>query len=156
RILREFKERVLALLRKAASVIGIIVGDPIGFLGNILGAIKKGLGQFIDNIWTHLKAGFLNWLFGSLADTGITMPKDLSLPSLLQLALQVLGITYDRIRVKVVALIGERNVSMIEKVASAIKVLVTEGPAKLWEMIKEYIGDLKAMIVDAIQDWLIS
>ncbi len=156
RILREFKDRVLALLKKAAGVIGIIVGDPIGFLGNILAAIKKGLGQFVDNIWTHLKTGFITWLLGSLADTGITMPKDLSLPSLLRLALQVLGLTYDRIRARAVVLIGERNVAVIEKVATALKVLITEGPAKLWEMMKEWVGDLKTMIVDAIQDWLIT
>jgi hypothetical protein len=155
-ILRNFKDRVLSLLKKAASVIGLIVAHPIRFLGNLLDAIKLGLSQFVNNIWTHLKEGFMAWLFGSLADSGITMPKDLSLPSILKLVLQVLGLTYDRIRAKAAKLIGERNVSLIEKVAGVIKELITSGPARLWEMAAEYLSNLKEMVVDALQDWVIT
>jgi hypothetical protein len=155
-ILRNFKDRVLSLLKKAASVIGLIVAHPIRFLENLLDAIKLGLRQFVDNIWTHLKEGFMAWLFGSLADSGVTMPKDFSLPSILKLVLQVLGLTYERIRAKAVKLIGERNVALIEKVATVLKELVTGGPARLWEMAAEYLSSLKEMVVDAIQDWVIT
>jgi hypothetical protein len=155
-ILRNFKDRVLSLLKKAASVIGLIIAHPIRFLENLLDAIKLGLSQFVNNIWTHLKEGFMAWLFGSLADSGITMPKDLSLPSILKLVLQVLGLTYDRIRAKAVKLIGERNVALIEKVATVIKELITGGPARLWEMAAEYLSNLKEMVVDALQDWVIT
>jgi hypothetical protein len=155
-ILRNFKNRVLSLLKKAASVIGLIIAHPIRFLENLLDAIKLGLRQFVDNIWTHLKEGLMAWLFGSLADSGVTMPKDLSLPSILKLVLQVLGLTYDRIRAKAVKLIGERNVALIEKVATVIKELITGGPARLWEMAAEYLSNLKETVVDAIQDWVIT
>lgn len=156
KILRDFKNRVLALLSKAAKAVDIIVSDPIGFLKNVLAAIKQGLAQFVDNIWTHLKAGFMAWLFSSLGEAGIEVPKDLSLGSILKLVLQVLGLTYERIRAKAVKLIGERNVALIEKVAGAIKALITEGSAKLWEMMKEYLSNLKEMIIDALQDWIIT
>jgi len=156
KILRDFKNRVLALLAKAAKAVDIIVSDPIGFLKNVLAAIKKGLAQFVDNIWDHLKAGFMAWLFGSLGEAGIEVPKDLSMGSILKLVLQILGLTYERFRAKAVKLIGERNVALIEKVAGFIKVLITEGPAKLWEMMKEYLSNLKEMIIDAIQDWIIA
>jgi hypothetical protein len=57
----------------------------------------------------------MKWLFGSLAAMGITLPSDLSLPSILKLVLDVLGITYDRMRAKAVRLLGERAVGLIEK-----------------------------------------
>ena len=156
KVLRDFKNRVLAMLSKAKKAVDIIVSDPIGFLKNVLAAIKKGLSQFVDNIWTHLKAGFMSWLFGSLAEAGVEVPNDLSLGSILKLVLQILGLTYQNLRAKAVKILGERAVSVIEQVAKFIWVLVTEGPAKLWEMIKEYLSNLKDMIIDAIQEWIIT
>ncbi len=155
-VLRNFKNRLMGMLKKGKDAIGLIVAHPIKFLENLLSAIKLGISQFVDHIWEHLKAGFLKWLFGSLADTGITMPKDLSLPSILMLVLQVLGLTYDRLRAKAVKLIGERNVALIEKVFEFIKVLWNGGPAALWEKLKEFLGDLKQQVIDSIQDWLIA
>jgi hypothetical protein len=155
KILLEFKDKLMALLKKAASVIGLIVDDPIGFLGNLIGAIKLGIQQFVNNIWTHLKNGFMKWLFGSLADAGIEIPGDLSLPSILKLVLSVLGITYERMRAKAVKLIGERAVKLIEKVAEYVKELITGGPAALWAKVKDDLGNLKEMVIDALQNWLI-
>jgi hypothetical protein len=155
-ILRNFRNRVMSLLRKAASAIDLIVADPIGFLENLLDAIKRGVGQFVDHIWDHLKAGFMAWLFGSLEKMGVKIPKDFSLPSILQLVLDVLGISYARIRGKVVKIIGERNVALLEAAWGAVETLLTKGPAALWEQVKEYLSNLKEMVVDAMQDWLIT
>jgi hypothetical protein len=155
-ILRNFKNRVLALLKKAAQAIDIIVSSPIRFLKNLLNAIKQGLYQFVDRIWDHLKAGFMEWILGPLGEMGVTIPKEFSLPSILMMVLQILGLTYDRLRTKAVKLIGERNVAMIEKVFQLLKALWDGGPAKLWEQLKEFLSDLKEQIVDAIQNWLIT
>ncbi len=155
-ILRKFRDRVMGLLKKAAATIDLIVSDPIGFLGNLLAAIKQGLNQFVKNIWEHLKEGFMGWLFGALGGMGITLPKDFSLPSILSLVLQVLGLTPERIRARVVKFIGERNMAIIEAVWEAVKLLIDGGPAALWEKIKEYLGNLKDMLVDAIQEWVVS
>ena len=155
KILLEFKDKLMALLKKAADVIGQIVDDPIGFLGNLISAIKLGVQQFVSNIWTHLKKGFMKWLFGNLAQAGIEIPGDLTLPSILKLVLGVLGITYERMRAKAVKLIGERAVKVLEKVFEYVKALITGGPAALWEKVKEDLGNLKEMVIDAIQSWLI-
>lgn len=156
KVLTEFKNKLMSLLRKAQSAIKLIIADPIGFLKNLLAAIKGGFMRFIDNIWTHLKTAFMKWLFGALADAGIELPKDLTLPSLLKLVLAVLGITYERMRAKAVKLIGERNVAMIEKLVEYVKALITGGPAALWEKVKEDLGNLKDMVIGAIQEWLIT
>jgi hypothetical protein len=155
-ILRNFKNRIMALLKKAGQVIDIIVSSPIRFLKNVLNAIKQGLYQFIDHIWDHLKAGFMEWILGPLGEMGVTIPKEFSLPSILMMVLQILGLTYDRLRAKAVKLIGERNVTMIEKAFQLLKALWDGGPAKLWEQLKEFLSDLKETIVDAIQNWLIT
>ena len=155
KILRDFKDKLMALLRKGADAIRLILADPVGFLSNLIDAIKLGIQQFKDNIWTHLKKGFMTWLFGSLADAGIEIPSDLSLVSILKLVLAVLGITYERMRAKAVKLIGERAVKVIEKAVEYVKALITGGPAKLWEMVKEDLSNLKEMVIDALQNYLI-
>lgn len=155
-ILRKFRDRVMGMLKKAAAVIDLIVSDPIGFLKNLLAAVKQGLSQFVSNIWEHLKEGFMGWLFGALGGIGIKLPADFSLPSILSLVLQVLGLTPERIRARVVKVIGERNMAMIEGVWNAVKLLIDGGPAALWEKIKEYLGNLKDMLVQAIQEWVVT
>ncbi|HVE58874.1 MAG TPA: hypothetical protein VNB22_18720, partial [Pyrinomonadaceae bacterium] len=155
KIIMEFKDKLMALLKKAADAIELILDDPIGFLGNLIAAVKLGVNQFVGNIWTHLKAGFMKWLFGALADAGIEIPTDLSLVSIFKLVMGVLGITYAKMRAKAVKLLGETAVTIIEKLIQYVAALITGGPAKLWEQVKSDIGDLKAMVIDAIQSWLI-
>lgn len=156
KILSEFKDKLMALIRKGADTIKLIIADPIGFLGNLISAIKQGIQQFVANIWTHLKKGFMTWLFGNLASAGVEIPSDLSLPSILKLVLGILGITYDRMRAKAVKLLGPTAVAIIEKVVEYVKALIQGGPAALWEKVKEDLSNLKAMVIDAIQDWLIT
>jgi hypothetical protein len=154
--LKEFKDRLLGVLKKGANAIQIILDDPIQFLKYLLSAIKQGFNQFVDNIWTHLKVGFITWLFGSLTKMGIQIPTDLSLGSILKLVLGVLGITYAKMRAKAVKLLGPTAVTVIEKVGEYIYALITGGPAALWEKVKEDLSNLKEMVIDAIQDWLIT
>jgi hypothetical protein len=156
KIILEFKDKLMALLRKAADTIDLILDDPIGFLGNLIAAIKAGVGQFVGNIWTHLKKGFMEWLFGSLASAGIEVPADLSLVSIFKLVMGVLGLTLPRLKAKAIKLLGPTAVAVITKLVEYVSALITGGPAKLWEQVKSDIGDLKAMVIDAIQDWLIT
>jgi hypothetical protein len=154
--LKEFKERLLGVLKKGANAVQIILDDPIQFLKYLLAAIKQGFNQFASNITTHLKAGFIKWMFGSLTKLGIEPPTDLSLGQILKLVLGVLGITYARMREKAVKLLGPTAVTVIEKVAEYVQALIAGGPAALWEKVKEDLGNLKEMVIDAIQDWLIT
>ena len=154
--LKEFKERLLGVLKKGANAVQIILDDPIQFLKYLLSAIKLGFTQFADNITTHLKAGFIKWMFGSLTKLGIEPPTDLSLGQILKLVLGVLGITYARMREKAVKLLGPTAVTVIEKVAEYIQAMIAGGPAALWEKVKEDLGNLKEMVIDAIQGWLIT
>ena len=155
KILSEFKDKLMAVLRKGLETIKLILADPIGFLGNLLAAVKQGFNQFVGNIWTHLKKGFMQWLFGSLAEAGIQVPSDLNVWSILKLVLDVLGLTYAWMRSEAVKLMGERNVMLLEKLVEYITITIKGGPQALWDKLKEDLSNLKAMVIDAIQNWLI-
>lgn len=150
-----FKAQLLGLLKKGMETIQLILDDPIGFLGNLVAAVKGGFNAFVANIWTHLKAGFFKWLLGSMAAMGIALPADLSVMSVFKLVLDVLGITYPKLRAKAVKLIGETAVTVIEKLAEYVQALFQGGVAALWEKVKEDLASLKEMVIGAIQDWLI-
>ena len=151
-----FKDMLLDTLGRAASVIGDIVQHPIRFLGNLIGAVKTGISNFVSNIGRHLKQGLLDWLFGEVAEAGIQMPGSFDLRGIASLVLQVLGITYAHFRARAVSLLGEKVVSGIEKTAEVFKKIAVEGPVALWDWIKEKLGDLKSVVLDQIQDFVVT
>src|SRR5215831_5824773 len=161
--LLKLKEMLASLAAKAASVVGKILQDPIGFLGNLIGAVKRGLDQFVGNIAKHLEEGLMGWLFGALGDAGIVMPESFDLKGILSLVMQVLGLTWMNFRARAVKLLGEEVVGMIEqgvgvfqKIAHIFETIKTEGLAGLWHLIEDKIGDLKAAVMDQIKDFVIT
>ncbi|MCK4529045.1 DNA/RNA non-specific endonuclease, partial [candidate division WOR-3 bacterium] len=154
--IRNFRDRLMSIIGEAGDVIELILEDPIGFLENLLDALKRGFRQFSSNIWEHLRRGLMGWLFGTLATAGITIPSEFSLRSVIGLILQILGITYDRIRTKVVRIVGERNVAILERVWGYVSTLIREGPIGLWEQIREDLGNLKDVVIEGIKQWVVT
>ncbi|MCI5141832.1 MAG: hypothetical protein D3909_08935, partial [Candidatus Electrothrix sp. ATG1] len=132
-----------------------IVTDPIGFIGNIITAVKKGIGLFQKNINKHLVGGLISWLTGAMADVPIQLPAKFDLKGILSLVLQILGLTWERIRSKLVKRLGERVVKVTETSVDIIRRLITEGPMALWEMIKTKAGEIKNQIMEGIRNWVI-
>jgi hypothetical protein len=145
---------LLSVLARAADAIGSIIAHPIAFLGNLVDAGKMGFTNFVDHIGEHLKQGFMEWLFGAVAETGIQLPKNFDLAGILSLVLQVLGLTYANVRSRAVKILGEKVVKALETAAEIFKILITKGPAGLWDYIKEKLGDLKAMVIDKIKSFI--
>ena len=152
----EMKNLLLKVLAKAVATINVIIADPIGFLGHLVDAVGLGIKNFVGNILTHLKQGFFEWLFGEVAAAGITLPKTWDLKGIFGLVMQILGLTWPSIRKIAVEVVGEPIVRVLETAAEPIVVLIREGPAGLWNWIKEQLGNLKTMVVDQLQSWLIT
>jgi hypothetical protein len=156
KIIAEMKDKLMAALRKGWETIKLILADPIGFLSNLLSAVKGGLQAFVGNIVTHLKTALFEWLLGPLGAAGISVPRDFSLTSIFKLVLDVLGLTWPKIRQRAVAILGETTVKVLETAAEFVAIFIRGGPAALWEKIKESLSDLKSIVIDGIRDWVIS
>jgi hypothetical protein len=152
----DMKNLLLKVLAKALDTISVIVAHPIRFLGNLIDAVGLGVKNFVGNIVTHLKQGFFEWLFGEFAKAGITMPQTWDLKGIFGLIMQILGLTWPSIRKIAVEVVGEPVVHVLETAAEPIIVLIREGPAGLWNWIKDQLGNLKAMVIDQIQSWVIT
>jgi len=148
---------VIPYIKKAIGAFRRIIKNPITFIRHLITAIKGGIQGFVDNIWTHLKTGFLKWLFGALTDAGIEIPDGLpSITSILQLVMNVLGLTMARLRAEAVKLLGPTAVAVIEKLVEYVRAFWEGGIAGLWAKIKEDLSNLKQMAIDAIQDWIVT
>jgi phage-related protein len=161
RILGLPPELVVQVLAKAAQAIGDILTDPIGFLINLLGAVKKGFGLFFDNIGTHLLNGVSGWLFGQAQDAGITPPTDFSLRSILSFVLEVLGITVEHIFERLAAKLDPQTVARLRTIVRVatgvwrfVSILITDGPAGLWEEIQSQLSNLWDTVLNGVIGWV--
>ena len=144
-----------ALIGQAEDAIEKIIDDPGAFVGHLIDAVKLGFQQFGTNFWTHLQAGMVQWLFGTFAEAGIRMPASFDIAGIFDLVAQILGLIWERLRGKVVNLIGEENTERLEFVAQYVEALITGGFAGLWEKIQQDLSSLWDMVVGGIKDWLI-
>ncbi len=148
--------QIASIIKKAGAAFDIIVKDPVAFIGHLVDAVKKGIQQFAKNIWDHLKTGLIGWLVGTLGDAGLVLPKVWDLKGILDLVLQILGISYPKVRAKLVKVVGEKTVATLEKVFAFVKTLVTEGPVAAWKEIVAAIGSLWDMVIGGIKDWAVT
>ncbi|GAB4192868.1 MAG: hypothetical protein Fur006_37520 [Coleofasciculaceae cyanobacterium] len=147
-------QRVLGIVRRAGGVISQIINNPIGFVGNLVGAVRRGFQLFSNNILTHLRAGLIGWLFGALQGAGLTLPERFDLRGIVSIVMQVLGLTYARLRAILVRLLGEERVSRAEQVFDFLVTIATQGLSAAWERIVEFAGNLQEMVIGGIRDWV--
>ncbi|MGR7026164.1 eCIS core domain-containing protein [Geodermatophilus sp. URMC 62] len=148
--------QIVGIVRKIGATFARIVEDPVAFVGHLVAAVKKGVQQFARNIGEHLKTGLVNWLVGTLEGAGLVLPRVWDLRGILDLVLQVLDVTYAKLRVKLVKVLGEKTVSMLEAAFAYLKTLVTEGPAAAWKEIVAAIDSLWDMVIGGIRDWAVT
>ena len=153
----ELKNALVSALRKAAGAITMIIRDPIGFLNNLIAAFTQGLQMFFGNIKTHLVNGVVKWLTGAMGDMQITLPEKFDLKGIVDLVLQVLGITWHNIRAQIVKRLGpagEAVIGRIEQGVGIIAQLLTSGPIALWTLIVEKVSGLWDMVIGKIQEFV--
>ena len=144
------------ILNKGKTVLMKIVTDPIGFFKNMGSAVGKGIGQFASNIKKHLIGGLVSWLTGAMGDLPIQLPAVWDIKGILHLGLQVLGLTWNNLRQKLVKLVGEPVVNFAEGTIDVVKRVINEGPIALWDMIKEKAGEIKTLVMEGIRNWVIT
>jgi hypothetical protein len=145
----------MPLLRRAASVFRTIINDPIRFVGNLVRAGIQGFRQFLDNIRTHLVNGLVGWITGALSGAGLQLPERWDLRGILSLVLQILGLTWQNIRQKLLRHIPETVLTVLETTFDILLTLVRDGPAAAWQKILEQLDNLQEMVFGQIRDWVI-
>ena len=141
-------------IARALEALDIIIDDPIGFLANLLEAVRGGISRFADNLLTHLQAGIIAWLTGALGGD-IRIPTEWNLMAVLDLARQILGLTGDMIRRVAVRVLGTAAVERIEFFMGYVTTLITGGWGALWDQISQDLTTLKDMVLDQIKSFLI-
>lgn len=156
-------DTVNQIIANARSAFEDIKSDPIGFLKNLLRAVKQGFVQFFDNIVTHLLGGLRDWLFGELATAGINPPADLSFRSILGFVLEVLGLTIDNVWERLALKIGPERVAQIRAAIDTLSGIWTfikdvweRGPIAIWEYIQDQLSNLWTMVLEQIQNWIMT
>ena len=147
-IFESVKPGALDYIKKTGSALKSILKNPLPFVGNLVKAAKLGFTNFADHFGTHLKAGLIDWLTGSLP--GVYIPKGFTLVEIVKFALSMLGISWANIRGKLVKVVGDPAVSAMETGFTIVKKLVTEGPAAAWAEIKDQLSGLKDQVIDGI------
>jgi hypothetical protein len=135
-------------IKKTGAALRSILKNPLPFVGNLGKAAKGGFNKFKNRFGEHLKAGLIDWLLGSLP--GLYIPKAFSLPEIVKFVFSVLGLTWANIRQKLVKVIGETAVKVLETGFDIVVTLVREGPAAAWEKIKDELATLKDKVIDGI------
>lgn len=153
---------VAGIITKAGSAIDQILKEPLAFLKNILQAIASGFALFGKNIKTHLIDGVKGWILGSLSAANVHVPKDFTLESIFTFVLEVLDITVEKVLSRLELKIGKEKVDVVRsglrtlaKVWEWVGTLFKEGPAGVWNRLKEKLGDLWQALLDGVIGWLI-
>jgi hypothetical protein len=147
--------RILALLARVRSTFVVIVRDPVAFLRNLLAAVGQGVRQFLQNILEHLRAGVIAWLAGPVARAGVQIPERWDLAGIVGFVLQILGLTWARVRGKLVRLMGERTVAALEGAFALVQQVRERGlvPA-LRDRVGEFFGALREGALGAIRGFI--
>jgi hypothetical protein len=146
---------VLAIIKRARESFTLIIQNPVGFVGNLLRGIGQGVRQFMGRIMHHLQQGVIRWLTGPVARAGIQMPQQWDAKGILFFVLQILGLTYDNIRGKMVRLMGERTVGLLETGFQLVQEIREKGFVEaMKDRISEFFGNFRDMILGRIKSFI--
>lgn len=162
--LMNFPSDLLAgIVAGVQQALGDIQADPVGFLMNMLSALKQGFAQFFDHIATHLVQGLADWLFRGLRGLGIEIPSELSGESILKLALDVMGLSMEFLWECLGEVIGAERVAMIrdaiDRLGEAwafIADVQLRGMVAVWDYIGSQLSNLWTTILTMAKDWLMT
>lgn len=146
-----------AVVDRVGDVVDSIADDPMNFANNLLTALKQGFQGFFDRFAEHALDGLLDWLFSGLGSVGVEIPADFSLTSVITFFLQLMGLTWDRIREILARHIGEENVALLERAYEVVSTLVEQGPPGVYAMIEEQLNPQTILdqVIQAATDYLV-
>ncbi|MGC9524635.1 MAG: eCIS core domain-containing protein, partial [Limnospira sp.] len=123
---------------RAGDFLDAFVDDPSGIMDALFGGVGEGFKNFGKNIATHLKNALFDWLLGM--DMPIKFPDKFDLQGILDIILQVLGLTKDYI-------FELASGALPDWASDILTTLIEDGPAALKEYLESIPEDLPALAV---------
>jgi len=167
-ILRVFnvpKDLVVVILKKAASAWDVVMDKPIAFIKNAVRAVGHGFKLLWKNLWSHLGFGVEGWLFGELAEKGISAPKSWTNPmDLLGFVLDVMGLSMSHVFELLKKRFDKDNVDKlrvwygrISKVWQWVKQIIdtSKSPAEVTAGLLEQAKGFGKSILEGIVTWIV-
>ncbi|WP_457635900.1 eCIS core domain-containing protein [Persephonella sp.] len=150
---------IMSVINKGKNTLSLILNDPIGFLKNLVSAVKLGFTNFKTNIFKHLKKAFVDWLLGQLSSAGLKLPEKFDIKGIFSLIFQVLGLTYENIKNKLIKKLGREKVERIEKGLTFVKEFSTKGTKSISQFLSqkfsERLNKIKDDIFSQIKKWVV-
>ena len=141
---------VLPYLRHAGPALRMILRDPIGFARNFVRAAVAGLRQFALRVATHLRATLVGWLTTTLGGSGVHLPQSLAPREILAFVASALGVTWARLRGRLVRMVGEPAVRAIEVGFDLVRALVVQGPVAAWALMQANLQNLRELTIEQL------
>ncbi len=148
---------IFDFIDRATGAVTKILKDPVAFFMNIVRGVGGGVKKFAKNIKKHLINGLLGWLTGALSEVEITLPEKFDFKGILGLGLQIMGLTYENIKAKVIKRFppAEKVFNLVEKGVGIVKRILVDGPIAIWEMVKESLSNLKEIVLGGIRNFVV-
>jgi hypothetical protein len=151
----ELGRMLMGVLRKAASAIGLILKDPIGFLGNLITGVGGGLKLFMRNAGRHLQQGVLAWLLGTAGTAGIQLPATFDAMGILMVIASLLGLTWAAIRARLARRVPDQAIAAAETAVPLVVETRKRGVSGMWSELKAHVGDLKKQLIGDLVSYLL-
>jgi hypothetical protein len=116
-----------ALVDKLGDVISGIAADPKKFANTLMAGVGQGFQQFFHNLPVHLGQALFQWLFSKLGEAGVQMPADFSIKSILTLVLEIMGITWARIKTILAKHIGPQGAAILQAIEAIFDLWQEDG-----------------------------
>lgn len=157
---------VVSSLKRLANIIWDIVKHPIRFFETLVTGLLDGVGEFIDHIGTYLQESFWTWITGAVQGAGIKLTPGSGVEGMFKMVLNVLNLGPEDLKQVAGKVLGQEFIQMIDKVMDLINkgmeigakilepvvILFTQGPAALWEYIKQHVEEFIQSAFDRIRD----
>ena len=155
RMIKELGSLLLGVLRKAATAVGAILKDPIGFLGNLVTGVGGGLKLFAKNAGRHLEQGVLAWLLGVGSAGGLLLPTSFDILGILMILAALLGLSWANIRARLVRKVPNQAVTAAETAIPLVAETKKRGVAGMWGDLRSRVGDLKKDLIKNLVSYLL-
>jgi len=155
---------VFDFFKRAGKQMMKILKRPDIFFKNLITSVGNGIKGFAKNIKKHLITGLMGWLTGALSEAEITLPEKFDFKGVLSLVMQIIGATYENIKVRVVKKYPaagrifdniEKGSGKVAEGFEVVKEIQKNGAIVLWKKVKAKMGDLKETVISAIRNFVI-